>query len=51
VNALTRCCIALSLLAVAACAAPGSAIPHVNAAVTASSSAERVHLDTAQINP
>jgi hypothetical protein len=51
VNALTRCFIALSLLAVAACAGPGSAIPHVNAAVTVSPSAERVHLDTAQINP
>ena len=50
-NALTRIFVALSLLTVAACASPGSAIPHVNAVAVASPSAERVHADTAQINP
>jgi hypothetical protein len=51
VNALTRCIVALSLLAVAACAAPGSAIPPTHAAVTASASAARVHEDTALMHP
>jgi hypothetical protein len=51
VNALTRCIVALSLLAVAACAAPGSTIPPTHAAATASASTERVPNDTALMHP
>lgn len=50
-NALTRCIVALSLLTVAACAAPGSAIPPTHAAITAPASTERVTTDTAVIHP
>lgn len=49
--ALTRCFVAVSLLAVAACASPGNAIPHVNAVAAANQSAERVRTDTVLINP
>ena len=49
-KALARCIVALSLLAVAACASPGSAIPPTHAAATAAS-ADRVTNDTVLMHP